>query len=57
VDSLSQFLNNKFNLDCTIQNISVKNQYSIYINKKSMPILRELVKPYMPNSMYYKLGY
>jgi hypothetical protein len=56
VESLVQILNYKFNLECTIQKIYIENQYSIYIKSKSVITLRELVLPYMPKSMIYKLG-
>lgn len=45
-----------YNLDCTFQ-ISKKGiQSCIYIKKKSIPKLIEIVLPYMHHSMYYKLG-
>jgi hypothetical protein len=35
---------------------STSDQYRLYIHAKSMPTLRILVLPYMPRSMWYKLG-
>lgn len=55
---LSSMLKNKFNLEVTNQNINKigKDTSTIYINKKSIPLLIKLIKPYIHNSMYYKLG-
>ena len=53
---LSNILTTKFNLDCTIQNIYIKDKYSIYIKNNSIIHLRKIVLPYMHKSMYYKLG-
>lgn len=55
---LSSMLKNKFNLEVTNQNINKIGQdtSTIYINKKSIPLLIKLIKPYIHNSMYYKLG-
>jgi len=33
-----------------------RNQWVIYIRAQSMPLLAKIIKPYMVNSMYYKLG-
>jgi hypothetical protein len=32
------------------------NQYNLYISKKSMKDLAEIIKPYIHPSMYYKLN-
>lgn len=53
---LSQVLFDNFNLKASIQSAGVPNQYIIYIWKESMPLLREIVKPYVHPSMKYKLG-
>ena len=45
----------KYNLDCKIR-YHDKNSPRIYIKQKSMPILRELVRPHMVKSMLYKIG-
>jgi hypothetical protein len=43
----------KYRLECSIRKHSIG--YNIYIKEKSMPLLRNLVKPYMHSSMLYKL--
>ena len=45
----------KYNLICYIRENN-KNQYRIYISEKSMDKLREIVLPYMDNSMLYKIN-
>lgn len=45
----------KFNLDCKLRYHS-PTQPRIYISHYSMPTLRKLVKPYMAESMLYKIG-
>jgi len=45
----------KYGIDCGIQ-YSTKKYPRIYIYKISMPKLREIVMPYMHESMLYKLG-
>lgn len=44
----------RYNLICTLHNI--KGNYRIYISRKSVGKVVELVKPYIIPSMYYKLG-
>ena len=53
---LVQVLFDNFNLKASIQSAGVPSQYIIYIWKESMPLLREIVKPYVHPSMKYKLG-
>lgn len=45
----------KYDLICSIHT-KRPGQYRIYISVKSMDKVRELVKPYMVNSMLYKIG-
>lgn len=45
----------RYGLDCTLHK-KRENQYRIYIASKSMPRLREIIYPYMHESMYYKLS-
>lgn len=45
----------RYNVDCTLR-FHTKTQPRIYIRQRSMPIIRELVKPYMDKSMLYKIG-
>jgi hypothetical protein len=56
VQFLAEILKNKFNLDCTVQELKVINKQSIYIKGSSIPTLREIVLPYLHPSMVYKLG-
>ena len=44
----------KYRIECTIK---VRNQdkYRIYIREGSMPLLRQIIKPYMCSSMLYKI--
>lgn len=53
---LSNILFDKYELKTTVQSAGVTNQYHIYIWTSSMPLLRNLVRPYMVSSMLYKLG-
>jgi len=52
---LVKVLYDKFKLKATVQSAGYENQYIIYIWKDSMPLLREIVLPYVHPSMKYKL--
>jgi ubiquinol-cytochrome c reductase cytochrome b subunit len=52
---LIKVLNDKFKLKTSVQSAGVKNQYIIYIWKESMPLLREIVNPYIIPEMKYKI--
>jgi ubiquinol-cytochrome c reductase cytochrome b subunit len=56
VEFLVSLLKKLYNLDCTIQVLKNGTQSSIYIKKKSVPILIKIILPYIHNSMYHKLG-
>ena len=56
VELLNDVLKSKYNLETTIQKIWIKDQFSIYIKKQSVPNLRNIVGPYIHSSMLYKLG-
>lgn len=56
IELLSEVLKSKYNLETTVQKLSVKNLYSIYIKKQSINDIRELLLPYIHPSMLYKLG-
>ena len=56
VELLQIVLKSKYNLETTIQNIYIKDQYSLYIKKNSVNNLRNIVGPYVHSSMLYKLG-
>jgi ubiquinol-cytochrome c reductase cytochrome b subunit len=52
---LVKILHDKFFIKASVQSAGVKDQYHIYIWKESMPLLRELVTPYLHPSMKYKI--
>jgi ubiquinol-cytochrome c reductase cytochrome b subunit len=54
---LVKVLYDKYNIKASVQSAGVENQYVIYIFKESMPILCDLVLPYVHPSMKYKLNY
>ena len=53
---LASILTNKFGLKTSVVKTGVPNQWQIAIWKRSMPLLRQLVKPYFIPEMEYKLG-
>ena len=55
VELLCKVLNNKYNLEANIRLIGILNQFIIYIPKRSMTKLSLIIKPYMVESMYYKI--
>jgi len=52
---LIKILNDKFKLKASVQSAGKKDQYIIYIWKESMPILREIVNPFIITQMKYKI--
>ena len=52
---LVKVLYDNFNLKASVQSTGVSDQYQIYIWKESLPLLREIVLPYVHSSMKYKL--
>lgn len=54
VELLRSALYTKFNLNSSLH--KNKDNYLLYIKQESMPLLKELVLPYMVPSMHYKLG-
>ncbi len=52
---LSNVLHKNFSLKSSINSAGVPNQYNIYIWKESMPLLREIVLPYIIPEMKYKI--
>jgi hypothetical protein len=56
LEYLASILKNKFDLDCTIQKIYIKDRYCIYIKKNSIKNLEDLILPYLHVSMHHKLG-
>lgn len=58
VEDVVKFINVliiKYNINCTLH-FHRPYQPRIYIRQNSMEILRNIVKPYMEPSMYYKIG-
>jgi len=45
-----------FGLKASVHSAGYENQYNIYIWKESMPLLREIVSPYIHPSMKYKIS-
>ena len=56
VKLLIKILNKNFGLLCNVQNISIPDRYSIYIQSSSRLKLKEIVSPFIHHSMLYKLG-
>lgn len=54
---LVKLIHENFNLKASVQSTGSKNkeQYHIYIWKESMPLLREIIGPYVHSSMKYKI--
>lgn len=60
VTKLAEYLTTKYNFKCTIHTVKSSNKtktyHRLYISGYSLPLLRDLVLPYMVPSMLYKLG-
>jgi hypothetical protein len=64
VELLQDVIKSKYNLETTIQNIYIKDQYSIYIKKQKQTKTKKSVNnfsnivggPYIHFSMLHKLG-
>ena len=56
VELLVETLKTNFCLMCNVQKTHTVNQYTIYIQSKSMSKLREIVSPFLHYSMLYKVG-
>lgn len=54
---LCTILTKKYNLKTSVIKTGTLNQWRISIWKESMPLLRQIVKPYFIPEMEYKLGY
>lgn len=52
---LSEMLFNLFKIKTSVQSAGVPNQYVIYVFKQSIPLLRDIVKPYIVSSILYKI--
>ena len=55
VKFLANCLQNKYGLNTSIHKTGVINQYNIYITKESSLELAKIVKPYIHNTMLYKI--
>jgi len=53
---LIKVLKENFDLNCTSQKVTGKDQYRIYIKSDSMNKFRSLITPYFHESMMYKLA-
>ena len=55
---MQEILKEKFDLDTTLHKISgtVPLQYNIYVQKASMDKLKKIVKPFIHETMLYKIG-
>ena len=51
---LIKILKDKYNIETSLHKNS--NQFQLYIKKKSLPLLINIILPYLHSSMYYKLG-
>jgi len=56
IELLIKIIHQNFGLKSNIQKIYTPNQYSIYIQSKSIPLLKKIIFPYLHGSMFYKLG-
>jgi hypothetical protein len=54
---LSNVLTEKYNLKTSIIKTGPVNQYNIYIAKSSIETFRDIVKPYVHETMLYKIYY
>lgn len=53
---LCNALHTKYGVRTSVQSAGVSDQYVIYVFKESIPILRDIVRPYIVSSMQYKLA-
>ena len=56
VNVLAKILRDKYKLKVSVVKAGALNQYNLYISKKSMKDLAEIIKPHIHPSMYYKLN-
>jgi len=54
IQRLIQYLSYKYNIKCSIHKSG--NKYRIYVLVKSVSTLKDLILPFMHQSMTYKLG-
>jgi predicted type IV restriction endonuclease len=53
---LVHILENKYQLNCSIQHLKDIDKYSLYIWSSSVSTLKDIIFPYLHPSMYYKLN-
>ena len=53
---LSIVVNNLYNIKTSVQSAGKANQYHIYVFVDSIDKLRQIIKPFIVNSILYKLG-
>ena len=53
---LVEALDTKFSIKASVHKSSIENQRTIYISKKQLPLVIDLVKKHMHPSMLYKLN-
>lgn len=53
---LSIVINNLYNIKTSVQSAGKANQYHIYVFVDSIDKLRQILKPFIVNSILYKLG-
>ena len=56
LDLLIDALDKNFGIKATINKSSIKDQQTLYISKKQLPLVVDLVKDHMHPSMLYKLN-
>ena len=56
VKFLAQILKNKYSLEVTIHKTGVINQYNLYLSKSSSEKFAQIVKPYVHETMLYKIS-
>jgi LAGLIDADG DNA endonuclease family len=57
-DLLASMLYKQLGLVCTVHSAGADSgdQFRVYVNAVSMPLLRQMVMPHLHPSMHYKLG-
>ena len=53
---LVEALDKNFSIKATIHKSSIEKQQTLYISKKQLPLVRDLVQEYMHPAMMYKLN-
>jgi hypothetical protein len=57
LEKIQSFLSKKYGLRTSLQKTGHTNQYNVSVFKESMPILIQIVQPFMVSTMFYKLGF